>query len=63
VTWPTSEASPSGAAVAGGALYVAAPDGALWVTTSNRDGRGSPANDDDLIVRVAVPCSSCGRVH
>jgi glucose/arabinose dehydrogenase len=31
------------------------PDGALYLLTSNRDGRGSPTSEDDRILRVIPP--------
>ncbi|WP_248833792.1 PQQ-dependent sugar dehydrogenase [Frankia sp. Mgl5] len=87
VTWPVSEASPSGIAIAGNTAYVAAlrgqrlwsipldgtgvgeptahfqgeygrlrtvqvaPDGALWLTTSNTDNHVAPREGDDRILR------------
>ena len=32
-------------------------EGGLWITTSNRDGAGTPAEDDDKVLRIVPPTS------
>ena len=34
---------------------VAAPDGALWLTTSNKDSAGKPTKEDDRVIRIIPP--------
>ena len=39
---------------------VSAPDGALWLTTSNKDGHGKPVASDERIIRI-VPSTADGN--
>jgi hypothetical protein len=40
---------------------IRAPDGSLWITTSNHDGRGNPAPQDDRILRIVLTGASISK--
>ncbi|HEX8767641.1 MAG TPA: hypothetical protein VF714_04680, partial [Jatrophihabitans sp.] len=41
---------------------VAGTDGALWLTTRNRDGHGKPIADDDRVIRISPSDGSASPV-
>jgi glucose/arabinose dehydrogenase len=44
------------------ATVVAGTDGALWLTTRNRDGHGTPTADDDRVIRISPSDSTASPI-
>lgn len=40
---------------------VAAADGALWLTTANKDGHGRPGRDDERVIRFVPDSATAGK--